>query len=432
MRHSASPLKAAGVVSDGARGEVWRAVALQAHLLGKPPRPVRTRSASAHTQERGLRSQAAEPCRSAPSAGFRHAELDYDEKLRRHQASLSLAQRMGLVAEPAQPLTSVQWEHVKHASDSRQDSEVPCTICLEDFRTRPQVILSCSHVFHGECLRSFERFAGKRHCPLCRCPYFDATIHHSGLMVWRKKCASRIQRAWRGYTSRKELFNELRDPNIRKEAPALHRRCCGKVLQALGGKLEKACEDHEDALERFLQELDGSVAQSSALIREGLCGFEQLHSGMVAPLPAASSNQEAMSKDCAQAEEGTAQPAESTKFRNGHGQQLEKLHEVGEKKSTVQFAFNPATWQTDKVIGPPDEVIGWNCYRVRTSFIAAALCLSSPSMSLRYICAQFAARLTTDVPGIMRHKQNHLDLSLTKIFHTDSEVFPNLVHGLQG
>lgn len=304
MRHSASPLKAAGVVSDGARGEVWRAVALQAHLLGKPPRPVRTRSASAHTQERGLRSQAAEPCRSAPSAGFRHAELDYDEKLRRHQASLSLAQRMGLVAEPAQPLTSVQWDHVKHASDSRQDSEVPCSICLEDFRTRPQVILSCSHVFHGECLRSFERFAGKRHCPLCRCPYFDATIHHSGLMVWRKKCASRIQRAWRGYTSRKELFNELRDPNIRKEAPALHRRCCGKALQALGGKLEKACEDHEDALERFLQELDGSVAQSSALIREGLCGFEQLHSGMVAPLPAASSNQEAMSKDCAQAEEG--------------------------------------------------------------------------------------------------------------------------------
>lgn len=409
MRHSASPLKAAGVVSDGARGEVWRAVALQAHLLGKPPRPVRTRSASSHTQERGLRSQAAEPCRSAPSAGFRHAELDYDEKLRRHQASLSLAQRMGLVAEPAQPLTSVQWEHVKHASDSRQDSEVPCSICLEDFRTRPQVILSCSHVFHGECLRSFERFAGKRHCPLCRCPYFDATIHHSGLMVWRKKCASRIQRAWRGYTSRKELFNELRDPNIRKEAPALHRRCCGKALQALGGKLEKACEDHEDALERFLQELDGSVAQSSALIREGLCGFEQLHSGMVAPLPAASSNQEAMSKDCAQAEEGPKWSwSTARKAARSRGEEVD-----------CPICFQPchlADRQSDRV-----ELL--SC-----SHVFHRCCI----MSFEYICAQFAARLTTDVPGIMRHKQNHLDLSLTKIFHTDSEVFPNLVHGLQG
>ncbi|CAK9023647.1 unnamed protein product [Durusdinium trenchii] len=285
MAQRSVPLKAAGVIADGARGEVWRAVALQAHLLGKPPRPVRTRSSSAGArQESQVHSGLSQPSRSAPSAsGFRHAELDYDEKIRRHQASLSLAQRMGLVAEPAQPLTSMQWEVVKHRSDTREDSEVPCSICLEDFRMRPQVILSCSHVFHGECLRSFERFAGKRQCPLCRCPYFDATIHHSGLMVWRKKCASRIQRAWRGYLSRKELFNELRLPSVRKEAPTLHRRFCGKALQVLGGKLEKACEDHEDALDKFLEELDGSVAKSSAAIRDGLCGFEQLHGGIQPP-----------------------------------------------------------------------------------------------------------------------------------------------------
>ncbi|CAE7827670.1 RNF32 [Symbiodinium microadriaticum] len=161
-----------------------------------------------------------------PSNSFKgQAELDYDEKLKRHEASLTLAQRLGLVAKPAQPLTHEQWEQVKHASDSRQDSEVPCSICLEDFRTRPQVILSCSHVFHGECLRSFERFSGKRYCPLCRCPYFDATIHYSGLMVWRKKSASRIQRAWRGYRSRGEIFLQLRQPQLRAEAPTLSRPC---------------------------------------------------------------------------------------------------------------------------------------------------------------------------------------------------------------
>ncbi|CAE7463345.1 RNF32 [Symbiodinium sp. CCMP2456] len=137
----------------------------------------------------------------------------------------------------------------------------------------------CSHVFHGECLRSFERFSGKRYCPLCRCPYFDATIHYSGLMVWRKKSASRIQRAWRGYRSRGEIFLQLRQPQLRAEAPTLHRRFCGKALQALGGKLEKVCEAHEDALDRFLQELDGSVASSSAQIRDGLRDFEQLHFG---------------------------------------------------------------------------------------------------------------------------------------------------------
>ncbi|CAE7503879.1 RNF32 [Symbiodinium pilosum] len=220
-RHrSASPGTAPGVVTSGARGEVWRAVALQAHLLGKDSRP-QARSASARRRQDSPQFGAAQPSRSAPCPGFRHAELDYDEKLKRHEASLTLAQRLGLVAKPSQPLTAEQWEKVKHASDSRQDSEVPCSICLDDFRTRPQVILSCSHVFHGECLRSFERFSGSRYCPLCRCPYFDATIHHSGLMVWRKKCASRIQRAWRGYRSRDQLFLQLRQPEIRAEAPTL-------------------------------------------------------------------------------------------------------------------------------------------------------------------------------------------------------------------
>lgn len=275
-RHrSASPASAPGVVTTGTRGEVWRAVALQAHLLGKD-RP-QARSASARRRQVQETPQEAQTSRSAPCSGSRQAELDYDEKLKRHEASLTLAQRLGLVAKPAQPLTHEQWEQVKHASDSRQDSEVPCSICLEDFRTRPQVILSCSHVFHGECLRSFERFSGKRYCPLCRCPYFDATIHYSGLMVWRKKSASRIQRAWRGYRSRGEIFLQLRQPQLRAEAPTLHRRFCGKALQALGGKLEKVCEAHEDALDRFLQELDGSVASSSAQIRDGLRDFEQLH-----------------------------------------------------------------------------------------------------------------------------------------------------------
>ncbi|OLP89430.1 RING finger protein 32 [Symbiodinium microadriaticum] len=219
-RHrSASPASAPGVVTTGTRGEVWRAVALQAHLLGKD-RP-QARSASARRRQVQETPQEAQTSRSAPCSGSRQAELDYDEKLKRHEASLTLAQRLGLVAKPAQPLTHEQWEQVKHASDSRQDSEVPCSICLEDFRTRPQVILSCSHVFHGECLRSFERFSGKRYCPLCRCPYFDATIHYSGLMVWRKKSASRIQRAWRGYRSRGEIFLQLRQPQLRAEAPTL-------------------------------------------------------------------------------------------------------------------------------------------------------------------------------------------------------------------
>jgi len=206
-----------------------------------------------------------------------HAELSYDEKLRRHRASLTLAQRMGLTSEPDKPLSAEQWEAVKRASDLREDSDTPCSICLDDFRQRPQVILSCSHVFHSECLRSFERFSGGRRCPLCRkaCP--DATVHSGGFMVWRRKCASRIQKAWRGHRERRRMFEQLKDPGFRAEAPALHRRYCGRALHAVGCRLEQACEEREDALDRFLESLDDNVAKCSEQLRDGLVGFEQLH-----------------------------------------------------------------------------------------------------------------------------------------------------------
>lgn len=73
------------------------------------------------------------------------------------------------------------------------------------------------------------------------------------------------------------MFRKLVQPEIRAEAPALHRKFCGRALKAVGGKFDRACEEREDALDRFLEELDGSVAQCSEQLREGLLGFEQLH-----------------------------------------------------------------------------------------------------------------------------------------------------------
>eukprot|EP00927_Polykrikos_kofoidii_P065678 TRINITY_DN61407_c0_g1_i1.p1 TRINITY_DN61407_c0_g1~~TRINITY_DN61407_c0_g1_i1.p1 ORF type:complete len:550 (-),score=65.80 TRINITY_DN61407_c0_g1_i1:70-1719(-) len=323
---SGSSANVPGVVASGARGEVWRAVALQAHYLGGcgggPPRAPRPpgahpgrgggargrgvavvaslgRSASGgpvggeHLRSGGHGTPSAAHSRGArrgdascpPPAETRGADeafeafvdLDYDEKLRRHQASLTLAQRMGLVVGPSAPLTAEQWEAVKRASDDREDSDAPCCICLDDFRDRQQVILSCSHVFHQECLRSFEQFSGIRRCPLCRRSSCDATPHWAGFMVWRKKCASRIQRAWRGFKSRREVFDKLKQPQVRAGAPALHRRFCGRALHVAGDRLYKACEEREDALDRFLEDLDSSVARCSEQLRDGLLGFEQLH-----------------------------------------------------------------------------------------------------------------------------------------------------------
>jgi hypothetical protein len=81
-----------------------------------------------------------------------------------------------------------EWADVEQKARGRNDSALPCPICKEEFRdddqvlpslycryfihnsrcscdspapTHPvQVILSCSHVFHEACIRSFERFTG--------------------------------------------------------------------------------------------------------------------------------------------------------------------------------------------------------------------------------------------------------------------------------
>eukprot|EP00128_Syssomonas_multiformis_P008238 Colp12_sorted_trinity150504_noHs@786 len=82
--------------------------------------------------------------------------------------NLTLAQKMGLVNAPPPLLNKDEWKAIKEKSNARHDSVQPCCICQELFDLRPQVLLSCTHVFHMECLKSFEKFTKKKSCPLCR------------------------------------------------------------------------------------------------------------------------------------------------------------------------------------------------------------------------------------------------------------------------
>nr|XP_020635380.1 RING finger protein 32 isoform X2 [Pogona vitticeps] len=115
---------------------------------------------------------------------------------------LTLAQKLGLVEPPAMPLTMEEWEHVKQRSIKQGDSIQPCAICREEFALQPQVLLSCSHVFHRACLKAFERFAGKKTCPMCRKIQYQTRVIHDGARLFKMKCATRIQAFWRGYIVR--------------------------------------------------------------------------------------------------------------------------------------------------------------------------------------------------------------------------------------
>ncbi|XP_045352270.1 RING finger protein 32 isoform X8 [Leopardus geoffroyi] len=122
---------------------------------------------------------------------------------------LTLAQKLGLFEPPPLPLSSEEWEKVKQRSIMQGDSTQPCPICKEEFELRPQVLLSCSHVFHRACLQAFEKFANKKTCPLCRKNQYQTRVIHDGARLFKVKCATRIQASWRGHVVRK-WYRDLR------------------------------------------------------------------------------------------------------------------------------------------------------------------------------------------------------------------------------
>ncbi|CEM19292.1 unnamed protein product [Vitrella brassicaformis CCMP3155] len=283
---------------------------LQAHSRPRQP-PTTERGASLQHQHRHRRkpssslSSAASACLSGcrPSAdtdkGVTDVVSDATKRdFRVYEKSLSLAERLQLVPAPPPPLTDSQWEAVRETSEARQESHKPCAICLEEFADSPQVILSCSHVFHKRCLASFERFAQTRCCPICRRASYQRRPHHGGFLVWRHKCATRIQKAWRGHCIRRQTTQEVRqrfrgrvrdeltsstfltssDPSgCGDELSSFERKCYGRALAGLSRQVLRRCDERQDALDKFLSDIDQSVQESSRILREDLQRFSTLY-----------------------------------------------------------------------------------------------------------------------------------------------------------
>lgn len=175
-----------------------------------------------------------------------------------------LAEQLGIVATDAcAPLTEEQWQNIKAISRQRQDAAQGCAICCDAFGLRPQVLLSCSHTFHHQCLTSVEQCIGKSCCPLCRCERYEKRIVFEGQIYWQHRAASRIQAAWRGWRTRRQWALPL-ERRFRTH-PLLRRRY---HLQALA-QLTQACVSQASAshgaVDELLREIDSTRLQSQLL-----------------------------------------------------------------------------------------------------------------------------------------------------------------------
>lgn len=183
-------------------------------------------------------------------------------------ASRTLAQRCGLVPGPAALLTPEQWDAVKERYRRRRGSDPlddsfdtdTCAICREPFRDEQQLLLSCSHSFHAQCLACFERSCSsnthapalRRHdssstahvhasrprcCPLCRAPYQKQHITLAA-DAWHNRCATKIQAAFRGWRAR-SLYRAMLCAAPAPEHPHVRRLWLAEKLGETGRKLER-------------------------------------------------------------------------------------------------------------------------------------------------------------------------------------------------
>ncbi|XP_064410125.1 RING finger protein 32 [Latimeria chalumnae] len=190
-------------------------------------------------------------------------DLERDYVLESAPPPLTLAQKLGLVEGPVLPLTTSEWEKVKERSVQQGDSTQPCVICREEFRLQQQVLLSCSHIFHRVCLQAFERFSGKKTCPMCRKEQYQTRVIHDGARLYKLKCATRIQAYWRGYIVRK-WYKHLRQ-TVPPKDKKLRKKFYEEKLQEISNKLVKYCDTSTDEL---FAEINHSIAVSRNILQK--------------------------------------------------------------------------------------------------------------------------------------------------------------------
>ncbi|NXL47494.1 RNF32 protein, partial [Podilymbus podiceps] len=196
----------------------------------------------------------------------RHKTRDDAEKeyvLDPSPPQLTLAQKLGLVEPPSLPLTAEEWIKINQRSIHHGDSIQPCAICRGEFALQPQVLLSCSHVFHKACLKAVEKFTGKKSCPMCRKEQYQTRVIHDGARLFKVKCAIRIQASWRGYIVRRWY------KNLRKTVPPkdskLRKQFFEEKVQQIS---ERLLSSYDINLSEFFSQIDSSIAASREVFQQ--------------------------------------------------------------------------------------------------------------------------------------------------------------------
>ncbi|EFC39536.1 hypothetical protein NAEGRDRAFT_72718 [Naegleria gruberi] len=178
----------------------------------------------------------------------------------------TLSQKMGLKEPPPKKLTDSQWNNVERnlVTNRLSHLEDGCPICFESFAFNDIVcITNCGHVYHQNCLQSFERcnIWRKRSCPMCRLEDYQRKETKLHLSLLKNTCALMVQSLCRGNVMRK-IYRRL----YFAKYPDRHEKYCVSKLSSINERLESRVIQDEKNVDDFLKRIDEQVKQSLLIL----------------------------------------------------------------------------------------------------------------------------------------------------------------------
>lgn len=181
-----------------------------------------------------------------------------------YREKLTLAQRLGLVQKPEAPLTHEQWAQVEHNSECREEYKGKCPICHEMLGRQSSVILSCSHVFHSTCIKSFEKYAKTKACPICRKECYEKKSYKTSENYYYLFCVVKVQSVIRCFIFRERFIKfMLKYPSKNLEVARKYRSI---HLKRLDFKINRHLDEHEKGIDELFLQLEKEIQASNAAV----------------------------------------------------------------------------------------------------------------------------------------------------------------------
>jgi hypothetical protein len=172
--------------------------------------------------------------------------------------NLSLAEKIGIKQIPKMPLSINEWKELEFKSIKREDHKSSCPICLDSLSKRETLILSCSHIFHANCINNFEKLSKTKKCPVCRFTNYETRGYYKDKEYYVTSNIICLQKNIRGFLIRyylyKTIFSEKMPQN--KHLRSIYSKW---KISELTNKFVSAMDKKNNDMKKLIQQMQAEV-----------------------------------------------------------------------------------------------------------------------------------------------------------------------------